>query len=193
MSTSQREFHFSPSTLGGSVQYLQRGLTEAPLRFPFLLSLCVIPRVTFKAAVCVFCSPLALWKGILTDFRVMCVWRITFPVQDTWTEELSLGLRSVGSFGRLSATGSSLVLRVAYLRYAAWLHPYLPLPSVLLWILLYIFRNRRSASLQVILINSDSVNTCNFIFSLRVTWIHGLSTPSWPLHPVCLSVSSITA
>lgn len=58
-------------------------------QFLFLLGLCVISCVIFKAGVSVLYSPLALWKGILTDFKVMYVWGIT---SQFWIPDLSSSL-----------------------------------------------------------------------------------------------------
>ena len=63
----------SLTSLGCSVLYQHLGLTQSPLRYLFLIQLCVVLLcVTFKAGV-IFYSLLALWKGIFTDFKGICV------------------------------------------------------------------------------------------------------------------------
>ena len=112
-------------------------------------------------------SPLVLLNVSLAGFLSQTFWLLIFLMQDPWPGESDVGFKAFAPWGGppwLYNNIPPLVRRSPTWRYGSWLvHISTPLP-ISLWLLLYIFccGNFFSASLQIILIDSCSVSSCNF-------------------------------
>ena len=115
----------TPLPLPETLQDQQVGLAQAPIKLllltwvPVRIRFCVHP---FKSEVSFALSPMGLLKLSRSGLQSHMLWGFIFPVQDPWTGEFDMGLRTLTPMGNPLQYNCSPVCGLPTQGYGIWLY-----------------------------------------------------------------------